>query len=344
MKLTGFTALTAFAAACFIVPASGIGGSSEAVAQSRAAYNQPPGAHQQQARQPNLGGGFLELLLTGRDPTPRTHAAPPPQQARHRQAVPQPTRAQAPRQAYAPARTAPQTRNNAQTAAPQRQPAQQAARRGARALPANDAMPARIISARTPPTLRYQNASATARTAAPQPAARPTAQRSASLQASAPAPRANPRGASVPQRYQRTTVDYTGPHGAGTVVVDTSGRLLYLVQPGGKAIRYGVGVGRQGFSWRGTEKITRKAEWPDWRPPESMRRRQPELPRFVPGGPDNPLGARALYLGNTLYRIHGTNEPHTIGQAMSSGCIRMMNEDVKDLYERVRVGARVVVM
>lgn len=344
MKLTGFTALTAFAAACLIVPASGIGGGSEATAQSRAAYNQPPGAHQQQARQPNLGGGFLEMLITGRDPTPRahaaprTHAAPPPQQAQRRQAAPQQTRAQAPRQAQAPARTAPQTRNNARTAAPQRP---QQARSAPRSLPANDAMPARVISARTPPTVRHQNA--TARSAAPQPAARAGNRQTAALQASAPAPRGNPRNSPVAQQYQRTTVDYSGPYGPGTIVVDTSSRFLYLVQPGGKAIRYGVGVGREGFSWRGTETVTRKAQWPDWRPPESMRRRQPELPRFMAGGPDNPLGARALYLGNTLYRIHGTNEPHTIGLAMSSGCIRMMNEDVKDLYERVRVGTRVVV-
>lgn len=347
MKLKGFTALTAFAAACLIVPASGIGGGSEAVAQSRAAYNQPPGAHQQQARQPNLGGGFLELLITGRDPTPRTHAAPPPQQAQRRQAAPPPqqqTRAHAPQQTTLPARTAPQTRNNAQTAAPQpRQQTRQAPRAQApRSLPANDAMPARIISARTPPTVRHQNA--TARNAAPQSQARPTNRQTAAVQASAPAPRANPRNTPVAERFRRTTVDYSGPYGPGTIVVDTSSRFLYLVQPGGKAIRYGVGVGREGFSWRGTETVTRKAKWPDWRPPESMRRRQPELPRFMAGGPDNPLGARALYLGNTLYRIHGTNEPHTIGQAMSSGCIRMMNEDVKDLYERVRVGARVVVM
>jgi len=342
MKLTGFKALSALAAACLILPAGGFAGSGEAAAQSRGAYNQPPGAHQQhqQARQPNLGGGFLELLITGRDPTPRTHAAPPPpQQAQRRAVAPQPAQAHAPRQA-APARTAPQTRNNAQTAAP-RQP--QAARSAPAALPANDAMPARIISARTPPTVRHQNMTATARSAAPQPQARPTNRQNASVQAGAPAPRVNQRGTPVAERFRRTTVDYSGPYSAGTIVVDTSSRFLYLVQPGGKAIRYGVGVGRDGFSWRGTETVTRKAQWPDWRPPESMRRRQPELPRFMAGGPDNPLGARALYLGNTLYRIHGTNEPHSIGQAMSSGCIRMMNEDVIDLYERVRVGARVVV-
>lgn len=129
----------------------------------------------------------------------------------------------------------------------------------------------------------------------------------------------------------------------GTILIDTGRRYLYLIQPDGMAIRYGIGVGRESFDWKGTEKITRKAEWPDWRPPADMRRRQPYLPAFVPGGPDNPLGARALYLGNTLYRIHGTNEAHTIGRAVSSGCIRMMNEDVIDLYQRVDIGTKVVV-
>ncbi|WP_372426630.1 L,D-transpeptidase, partial [Salinarimonas chemoclinalis] len=153
-----------------------------------------------------------------------------------------------------------------------------------------------------------------------------------------------PGGGAVADVYRRQTVSYDGPHAPGTVVVDTRRKFLYLVQPGGTALRYGVGVGREGFSWRGTERITRKAEWPDWRPPAAMRRRQPELPAFMPGGPSNPLGARALYLGGTLYRIHGTNEPGSIGRAMSSGCIRMMNDDVIDLYQRVRVGTRVVVM
>jgi lipoprotein-anchoring transpeptidase ErfK/SrfK len=138
-------------------------------------------------------------------------------------------------------------------------------------------------------------------------------------------------------------VDYKGPHKPGTVVVDTANRFLYLVQPGGRAIRYGIGVGRQGFSWRGTQHISMKREWPDWRPPAQMLKRRPDLPRYMPGGPNNPLGARALYLGNTLYRIHGTNEPHTIGRAVSSGCIRMLNKDVIDLYNRVRIGTKVVV-
>ena len=139
-------------------------------------------------------------------------------------------------------------------------------------------------------------------------------------------------------------VDYDGTERPGTIVIDTSARFLYLVREDGTAIRYGVGVGREGFSWSGAETISRKAEWPAWVPPAEMRKRQPELPVRMEGGPNNPLGARALYLGSTLYRIHGSNEPWTIGQNVSSGCIRMRNEDVTDLYERVKVGAKVKVM
>jgi lipoprotein-anchoring transpeptidase ErfK/SrfK len=169
---------------------------------------------------------------------------------------------------------------------------------------------------------------------------------------SAPRARTAPEAAPVPRartarqmdpRYERQVVTYTGGEAPGTVVVDVSERFLYFVQDDGTALRYGVGVGREGFSWKGSERVTRKAEWPSWRPPEAMKRRQPGLPDYMPGGPDNPLGARALYLGSTLYRIHGSNEPWTIGQAVSSGCIRMRNEDVIDLYERVAVGAKVIV-
>jgi lipoprotein-anchoring transpeptidase ErfK/SrfK len=141
----------------------------------------------------------------------------------------------------------------------------------------------------------------------------------------------------------RTEVAYNGPHRPGTIVIDTNERRLYLVMPGNRAMRYGVGVGRPGFEWAGTKKITRKAEWPDWRPPAQMRKRRPDLPVFMAGGPNNPLGARAMYLGSSLFRIHGSNEPETIGQAVSSGCIRMLNPDVIDLYERVKVGTTVVV-
>ncbi|MHA1553898.1 MAG: L,D-transpeptidase [Alphaproteobacteria bacterium] len=130
----------------------------------------------------------------------------------------------------------------------------------------------------------------------------------------------------------------------GTIIVDTRIRYLFLVLGDGTAMRYGVGVGRRGFEWKGTQRISRKAEWPSWTPPAAMRKRQPGLPVHMAGGPDNPLGARALYLGSTLYRIHGSNQPWTIGQAVSSGCIRMRNEDVVELYRRVRVGAKVVVL
>jgi lipoprotein-anchoring transpeptidase ErfK/SrfK len=145
-------------------------------------------------------------------------------------------------------------------------------------------------------------------------------------------------------RFERQEVAYDGRHAPGTVVIDTPRKFLFLVLPGGRALRYGIGVGRPGFEWAGVKSVTRKAEWPDWRPPAAMLKRRPDLPRYMAGGPDNPMGARALYLGSSLYRIHGTNEPHTIGQAVSSGCIRMTNDDVIDLYERVRVGARVIVI
>ncbi len=145
-------------------------------------------------------------------------------------------------------------------------------------------------------------------------------------------------------RYQKQEVAYDGPHSPGTIVIDTPRKFLFLVQPGGRAMRYGIGVGRPGFEWAGMKTITRKAEWPSWTPPAEMLKRRPDLPRFMQGGPENPLGARALYLGSSLYRIHGTNEPNTIGQAVSSGCIRMTNDDVTDLYGRVRVGARVLVI
>jgi lipoprotein-anchoring transpeptidase ErfK/SrfK len=141
----------------------------------------------------------------------------------------------------------------------------------------------------------------------------------------------------------RTTVSYSGEYKPGTIVVSTSERRLYLVQEGGTALRYGIGVGRVGFTWKGVRKVTDKKEWPGWTPPPQMLKRQPNLPRHMAGGIDNPLGARALYLGGTLYRIHGSNEPETIGQAVSSGCFRMTNDDVKDLYNRVPVGATVVV-
>ena len=138
-------------------------------------------------------------------------------------------------------------------------------------------------------------------------------------------------------------VPFETQHPPGSIVISTSRRVLHLVTGDGKAIQYRIAVGKEGFAWAGEEKVTRKAMWPDWRPPAEMRKRRPNLPALVEGGPNNPLGARAIYLGSTLYRIHGSNEPGTIGQAVSSGCIRLSNEDVIDLYERVSVGANVVV-
>ena len=142
----------------------------------------------------------------------------------------------------------------------------------------------------------------------------------------------------------REVIDYHGPYAPGTIVVNTGERRLYYITDGGLAIRYGIGVARPGFEWVGTHKISQKREWPGWTPPTEMKKRQPGLPDYVPGGIDNPLGARALYLGSSLYRIHGSNDPESIGKAMSSGCIRMLNEDVEDLYERVHVGTQVVVL
>ena len=144
------------------------------------------------------------------------------------------------------------------------------------------------------------------------------------------------------------TVNYSTKHKAGTIIIDTHAKYLYLVLNNGKARRYGVGVGKAGFEWSGTERISRKAKWPSWTPPKEMIAREAKkgrnLPGFMPGGPENPMGARALYLGSTLYRIHGTNQPWTIGHAMSSGCIRMRNQDVTALYEQVKTGAKVIVL
>lgn len=230
-----------------------------AAAPQRPAYTQPVRGQ--------YGGGFIEMLMTGRDPTSSRGAAyhAPAVRPQTRQVIhaPVPVRATAPR--------APQVHAN---------------------IGMNDMRPQRMID----------------------------------------------------PRFMKQEVDYRGAHKAGTVVVDTPNRFLYLVLGNGRALRYGIGVGRPGFEWAGVKTVTRKTEWPDWRPPPEMLKRRPDLPRFMPGGPDNPMGARALYLGSSLYRIHGTNEPETIGQNVSSGCIRMMNDDVIDLYGRVRTGAKVVVM
>ena len=230
-----------------------------------------PGAHAEPRS--GLGGGFLELLVTGRDPTPRPWLE---QQGQGRVVAPR-------------AQTSVQRLSG----------------------------PAAALIAPKPASAVHS-----AVIAAP-----------ALLQGS---------GAASP--FARQEVAYHGPQGAGAIVVDTPRRFLFLVLGNGRALRYGIGVGRPGFEWAGVKSVTRKAEWPGWTPPPEMRKRRPELPHHMAGGPDNPLGARALYLGSSLYRIHGTNEPHTIGHNVSSGCIRMINEDVIDLYERVGVGTKVLVI
>jgi hypothetical protein len=153
----------------------------------------------------------------------------------------------------------------------------------------------------------------------------------------------DPADEALSPELQRQLVYFRSNEPPGTIIVHTSERFLYVVQGNGRALRYGIGVGRDGFQWQGQLKITRKMEWPDWTPPEEMIDRQPYLPRWMAGGPDNPLGARALYLGNTVYRIHGTNQPQTIGTQVSSGCFRLVNPDVIDLYERTPIGTKVVV-
>jgi len=175
----------------------------------------------------------------------------------------------------------------------------------------------------------------------PVPAPRPSAATTATI----PLPQVEThKTAAAPGRLFRQVVDYASHETPGTIVIDTRNTFLYLVLDGGRAMRYGIGVGREGFTWSGEQSVTRKTEWPDWRPPADMLSRQPYLPRFMAGGPGNPLGARAMYLGQTEYRIHGTNNPDTIGQRVSSGCIRLTNEDVADLYARVQIGAKVVVL
>jgi len=166
----------------------------------------------------------------------------------------------------------------------------------------------------------------------------------AQLQAQPPADDQEQPATQLPDNLQRQVVAYRGSEAPGTIIIDTPHTYLYLVLGGGRAMRYGIGVGREGFTWSGVQQISRKSEWPDWYPPPEMVARQPYLPRFVGGGPGNPLGARAMYLGGTQYRIHGTNDPSTIGKQVSSGCIRMTNEDVTDLYSRVGIGTKVVVL
>ena len=179
---------------------------------------------------------------------------------------------------------------------------------------------------------------------APQPEAQPAPVAPPQQQAYNPANAPDEANYPIDPQFMRQVVAYNGDEKPGTIIVDTPDKFLFLVEDGGKALRYGIGVGRPGFTWSGVKTITAKKEWPDWTPPPEMIARQPGIPHFMAGGIGNPLGARAMYLGSTLYRIHGSNEPWTIGQNVSSGCIRMRNEDVEDLYNRVKIGTKVVII
>lgn len=213
-----------------------------------------------------------------------------------------------------------------------------------------------VQSARKPSAPQAMASSSPVYVAVPaRPSAPTPAPASSSSSASAPAPAPAPvptlaplveppKAAEGPSAFVRQVVDYASRQPAGTVIVDTKNTFLYLVLNETQAMRYGIGVGREGFAWSGEQTVARKAEWPDWHPPTEMIGRQPYLPRFMAGGPGNPLGARAMYLGETEYRIHGTNNPDTIGKRVSSGCIRLTNDDVTDLYERVKIGAKVIVL
>ncbi|MBR0785823.1 L,D-transpeptidase [Bradyrhizobium iriomotense] len=200
--------------------------------------------------------------------------------------------------------------------------------------------PASVQPARKPSAHEAQASSTPVYVAAPARASAP-----APVPIPAPAPLVEPpKAADGPGALVRQVVDYTSRQTPGTVIIDTGNTFLYFVLNDRQAMRYGIGVGREGFTWSGEQTVARKAEWPDWHPPTEMIGRQPYLPRFMAGGPGNPLGARAMYLGETEYRIHGTNNPNTIGKRVSSGCIRLTNDDVVDLYERVKVGAKVIVL
>ncbi|MCP3402906.1 L,D-transpeptidase [Bradyrhizobium sp. CCGB20] len=200
--------------------------------------------------------------------------------------------------------------------------------------------PASVQPVRKPSAQQAQASSTPVYVATPVQAAAP-----APAPVPAPAPLVEPpKAADGPGAFVRQVVDYASRQATGTVIIDTGNTFLYFVLNDRQAMRYGIGVGREGFTWSGEQTVARKAEWPDWHPPVEMIGRQPYLPRFMAGGPGNPLGARAMYLGETEYRIHGTNNPDTIGKRVSSGCIRLTNDDVMDLYERVKIGAKVIVL
>ncbi len=273
--------------------------------------------------QGDYGGGFLQYVITGNETRPVPHPRVPPP--------------------YYPARVAPVQDYDGQSvlATHARPPARyRAIGYGA---PAADAGPASVPMGDNRLTLFGMPLGRQA-AAGEGSYAQPVSGQPAYRQAVFYAPADRPVEAEVDPIYRRQEVAYAGRQSPGTVVIDTAGKFLYLVEDGGRAMRYGIGVGKPGFMWAGTKTITRKAEWPDWTPPSEMMARRPDLPRHMDGGIANPLGARAMYLGSSLYRIHGTNEPETIGTNVSSGCIRLVNEDVADLYSRVRVGTRVIVM
>ena len=288
----------------------------------------------------NGSGGFIAMIFAGveREPTVPRPYQPDPQY---------PT--------YAPRSAQPRSQQARDDAAPPQQVASagSAEVESTQTLPPNAAAPA--------PRPRYQRAAApgydyTRLIPMPQvgyqplppvqqPESAPYATGSVSFAPSSNGDMGNDAGhPPVDPKFDKQVVDYSTSETPGTVVIDTPHHFLYLVEDNGKAMRYGIGVGKPGFTWKGIKSVTAKKEWPDWVPPPEMLQRRPDLPRYMAGGPDNPLGARAMYLGSTLYRIHGSNEPWTIGGNVSSGCIRLRNADVIDLYERVKVGAKVVVM
>lgn len=278
MRGSGIASVFALIAGCLSLAQPAMAGSRDPLVISGVGPDVAPSPQPRPTRvaASGLGGGFLELLATGRDPTPDVYAS-----------------------------------------------------RGQRMQPQPEQMA---------PGMPVQQRAYTVEPPSRAPVPAPVQRASVDPSAMVGVHRA------IDPKYMRQEVDYTSSQPAGSIVVDTPNRYLYYVLGNGRAIRYGIGVGRPGFEWAGVKTVSRKAEWPDWTPPPEMLLRRPELPRHMAGGPENPLGARAMYLGSSLYRIHGTNEPWTIGQNVSSGCIRLMNEDVMDLYERVKVGTRVQVI
>jgi lipoprotein-anchoring transpeptidase ErfK/SrfK len=327
---------------------------------------QPAPAYYQQSVAPHARTQQPGQVYYLPSPAPQARMQPPAQAYYQQQPAPQ-ARMQQPAPAYYQQQPAPQPRPQqaAQTAYYQQQaPAQPAAVQSAPASsyqappPQSSGSGQQIYASAQPHEVRgFWSALTGDRTGSVQGASQPAVsypqqaqprpqQQAFGYPAPAYAPSSNgdmSRPTADP-RYDRQLVDYRGDAAPGTIIVDSPHFFLYLVLQGGHAIRYGIGVGRPGFTWAGVKEISAMREWPDWRPPVAMIERRPDLPRFMPGGPDNPLGARALYLGSSLYRIHGSNEPWTIGTQVSSGCIRMRNDDVVDLYSRVKVGTKVVVI